>query len=211
MMKYGRWFAPFLVALLMLALSACGRITFDETPLATLSRGQISFGSLSFASVSGLDYTTVTPSAEGVARGLGSDTYGLELGVAGDLVFACVNPGSNEPQGVMNYPLGAVVATTGLTATDRNGRAEFDVDADPGDVLWDALLADLLAVEGLGVTDFCPNPNYTLDALGFRYASVSVALNDPDGNLADSLVFTCSDPVAPSGATCTAVDDKKGK
>ncbi|MFO7545910.1 MAG: hypothetical protein R6W77_10485 [Trueperaceae bacterium] len=210
-MTYGRWHAPFLIALLMLALSACGRITFDETPLATLSRGQISFGSLSFASASNLDYTTVTPSAAGVARGLGSDTYSLELGVGGDLVFACVNNGSNEPQGVMNYPLGAVVATTGLTATERNGRAAFDVDADPGAVLWDALLAELLAESGLGVSDFCPNPNYTLDALGFRYQSVSVSLNDPDGSLADSLVFTCSDPVHPSGETCTAAESKKGQ
>lgn len=208
-MKYGKWQAPFLVALLILALSACGRITFEDAPLATLSRGQISFGSLSFASASNVNYTTVTPSAAGVARGLGSDTYSLELGVGGDLVFACVNNGTNEPQGVMNYPLGAVVAATGLTATERNGRAAFDVDADPGEVLWDALLADLLAHSGLGVTDFCPNSNFTLDALGFRYQSVSIALNDPDGNLADSLVFHCSDPIAPSGETCTAGDGKQ--
>ena len=210
-MKNGRWFAPFLVALLVLALSACGRVTFDEAPLATLSRGQISFGSLTFASASNVEYTTVTPSAGGVAKGLGSDTYTLELGVGGDLVFACVNNGNNEPQGVMNYPVGAVVATTGLTATERNGRADFLVDADPGTVLWDALLAGLLADNGLGVTDFCPNANFTLDALGFRYQTVSVALNYPDGGLADSLVFTCSDPVAPSGETCTAGSSKKKK
>lgn len=202
------WRTVSLATLLLVLLAACGRMAPEAAPLATLSRGQISFGSLSFAALPDIGYTNVSPLVEGTAKGLGSDTYEVELWADWELVLVCINNGNNVPQGAVNYPLVSGLGIADLVATDRNGRAEFAVDSSPGKASAAEIAFANLDLEPAVV---CPNANYTLAPLGARYQKIGIDLWNPDGTLADSIVFVCSDPANPSAETCTTGGGKKKK
>lgn len=198
-----RWITRLLMAGALLALASCGRIVDEGAAfVGTLSRGQISFGSVSFSLQAATAYTLLSPRIDATARGLGSDTYHAELAADWALVMACVNNGTQVPEGSVNFPIVAALGVADLMANDRNGRADFTIDSSPGDETAAELAFERLGLASQAAT-ICPNANYSLTLLGARYNSISINLLNPDFSLADSLTFVCADPANPA-ETCTA-------
>lgn len=207
---------PALAASLLLAvLAGCARLAPPDlsTPVATLSRGQISFSSVRFLAVNNADYTTLFPVASAVAKGLGSDEYTATLDADWALVLRCTNNGTNVPNGAINYPLLSNLATATFFNTSRNGTQDVTLDigttTEPTrlEEFWARLQAG--AVEGadpVEAADVCPNPNYTVDVLGARYNTITIGLDDSSGTQVDSITYTCSNPGDPT--TCSLVSTK---
>lgn len=195
------------LALLLLALIAAivGCSPTPGSEVATLGRGQISFGSVGFASVNPNDYSTLFPYALAEAKGLGHDSWTASL--SGDVVFvlACVNHGSNVPQGEFNTPpFQEGIASSILDANNtRNGRASFSLDSGLQGLAGIRWLWESSGQPGPeDVTSHCPNDNYTFDVVGALWNRIDITLYAQDGSYADSVSFVCQDPANPSAETC---------
>ncbi len=198
-------------SLLLAVLAGCARLAPPDlsTPVATLSRGQISFSSVSFLAVNNASYTELFPTATAVAKGLGSDEYKATLGADWALVLECTNNGANVPNGAVNYPLLSNLTTATFFNTSRNGTQDVTLDSYPDagpnerlQLFWDSIKGDIQPA------DVCPNANYTVDLLGARYNTLTIGLYDSSGNQVDSISYTCSDPGDPT--TCSLVSTKGG-
>lgn len=212
---HGRRFG--LMGLLALAvgvlLAGCSHIPLGQQNgpfLGILSRGQISFSSLSFSALNSTGYTQHVPSASAVAKGLGNDTWTSTLSSSsGSFVLQCTNNGENVPNGAVNYPILDNLALQALAPTDplrKNGTEPIDLQS-PTFAQYDAWVK-----ANISPADVCPNANYSVSLLGFQWPSITISLysgTDTSGTPADSVTFVCSDPANPSADTCTIPNGKK--
>ena len=196
-----------------LLIAGCGRAPLQQASgahLGTLSYGQISFSSLSFQALSNTAYTNLAPSISAVATGLGNatmTTWSSDLTANWDLVYACVNNGSNKPHGTFNYSLYDAELTYHQINSGEitsNGTATINLQT-PSNYL-DTTFSRLVS-NGDVSTSVCPNTqNYTLQALGYRWNDITINLLETGDNgttVADSISYVCSDPGDPSSQTCT--------
>lgn len=234
-----RGFVSVLVVVAVIAVLASGCSRLAASPgagpaVGILSRGLISSPQLSFQSVDTTDYTTLVPSASAVAKGLGSDTWAAVLTGDWQLVYECVNNGSNTPLGEFYTSRTSALSFSAFQSTTKNGTTTVDLaNSDPttGRQYFQNVLDTLV---GSSVSDYCPNDNYSAYALGARWYTFQITLYDlttlydeypgltigsysdllpyiEDGTItaSDQLDFTCSDPANPSSDTCTVDSSKK--